>query len=82
MEINKVKEYFNKTFAAMMANKQREMGLVFDRNARLRHIISELNFFSVDKITILVENPEWSPSEFPESVLKVEANEVRLLKSL
>ncbi|XP_031334791.1 cilia- and flagella-associated protein 43 isoform X2 [Photinus pyralis] len=76
VEIKKVKEYFNKVFNDMMNTKTREMGLITERNARLRHIISEINYFSVDQIDIVVVDPPWRPNEFPERILTVDDSEI------
>ncbi|KAK5649933.1 hypothetical protein RI129_000962 [Pyrocoelia pectoralis] len=76
VEIKKVKEHFNKIFTDMMNTKTREMTLIAERNARLRHIISEINYFSVDQISILVTDPPWLSTEFSESILTVDDNEI------
>lgn len=60
----------------MASQKSREMLNVKERYARLRHIVSEINYFSINKIQICIEDPEWKQSENPELIIKVENNEV------
>lgn len=55
------------------------MNNVVEKNARLRHIISEFNYFSVNKLDIDVIDPEWKQEETPEKIIKVEDNEVRTI---
>lgn len=64
-----------------MNQKVREMSLGHERIARLRHILSELNYFSVNKINITIDDPLWSDLENPESVLRVLNKEVIYLQS-
>lgn len=73
-----MKEFFNRKFEDVFSQKQREMNNVLERNARLRHIISELNFFASDfeRIYITIEDPEWSQKENLPAILKVENKEV------
>lgn len=59
-----------------MTTKEREMGMVLERNARLRHILSELNYFSETKLDIYVEDPTWTATEHAETILVVNNNEV------
>lgn len=62
----------------MAAQKSREMLNVKERYARLRHIVSEINYFSPVKIQIYIEDPEWKQSENPELIIKVDNNEVAI----
>ncbi|KAK4881574.1 hypothetical protein RN001_004893 [Aquatica leii] len=76
VKMKKVKEHFNVIFKDITNQKVREMTLIEDRNARLRHIISELNYFSTDKLDIIITNPPWLSSENPDSILTVQDNEI------
>lgn len=60
----------------MYTQKQREMVNVKERYARLRHIISEINYFSTNKLSIILDDPEWRQSEIPELIVKVDDKEV------
>lgn len=62
---------FNKTFEELVSVKQREMAVIKERNDRLRHIISEYNYFSENKISMNVIDPQWSQLEIPEMITKV-----------
>lgn len=75
----KLKLYFNKDFENNMQIKIREMNNVKERNARLKHIISEYDYFSVNKLGIDVVEPEWKQEETPEKLIKVENYEVGVL---
>lgn len=68
--------YFNNKFEALHALKVREIHNIKERYARLRHIISEINFFSVYKINIHISDPEWEQEENPEMIIHVQDKEV------
>lgn len=53
------------------------MKLVIERNARLRHILSELSYFTNSTFDVTVDDPVWSQVENPESILRVENSEVK-----
>ncbi|KAJ8982465.1 hypothetical protein NQ317_000423 [Molorchus minor] len=74
----KLKKYFNAIFEDLMNQKKREMSLVTERNARLRVIISEMNYFSEKKICMDIIDPEWDDSEDPERITKVFDNELTI----
>lgn len=65
----------------MFSTKEREMASVFERNNRFRHIINELNFFhfSPEICKTVVVDPDWSPAEYPGSIVKVDDKEVSSL---
>ncbi|XP_046988156.1 cilia- and flagella-associated protein 43 [Schistocerca americana] len=67
-----LRHYFNKKFNAMVSLKEKEMNVVWERNKRLRYILSELN--NKEKIII---DPAWTPKEKPETIITVEDNEVK-----
>lgn len=75
-ENNKLKTYFNNKFDALHSLKVREIHNIKERYARLRHIISEINFFSVFKINICIRDPEWKQDENPEMITTVNDKEV------
>lgn len=68
-----LRDYFNKLFDDLMSMKVRDMQSIKDRNDRLRYILSELKNDS-----IYVSDPFWMPKEKPESIIKVETNEVSI----
>ncbi|KAI4459081.1 hypothetical protein MML48_6g00013951 [Holotrichia oblita] len=72
----KLRLFFNKEFESLMSIKIRQINDLSDRNARLRHIISELNYFSEEKMNILVMDAEWKQQEYPEQILQVKDDEV------
>lgn len=79
-ESNRLKQFFNKQFDSLMSQKVREMSVVREKNARLRYIISEINYFSTNKLDIFICDPEWKQEENPaEQVIKVSDNEVSIL---
>ena len=65
-----------------MSVKIREFNNVLEKNAKLRHMISELNFFSEKKCDLLIVDPEWRQEEHPENVLVVKDEEVSFYISL
>lgn len=75
-EKNKLKTYFNNKFDALHALKVREIHNIKEKYARLRHIISEVNFFSILKININISDPEWKQKEIPEMIVTVQDKEV------
>ncbi|XP_022907276.2 cilia- and flagella-associated protein 43 isoform X1 [Onthophagus taurus] len=74
----KLMKYFNKEFDAVMAIKQRDMKNLLDRNARLRVIISELNFFTEQQTDIFVVDPVWDQKEEPDKILEVTDDEITI----
>lgn len=75
-ENNKLKTYFNNKFDVLHGLKVREIHNIKERYARLRHIISEINFFSVFKIDVDIVDPEWQQEEIPEMITTVQDKEV------
>ncbi|XP_052747310.1 cilia- and flagella-associated protein 43 isoform X2 [Bicyclus anynana] len=72
--------WFNKQFDDLMNQKKREVGLVEDRNARLRFIIDELNKLSdlrgsFHHLAIHIQDPEWAQEEQPHRLIKVDPEE-------
>ncbi|CAG4981932.1 unnamed protein product [Parnassius apollo] len=72
--------WFNKQFDDLMNLKKREVGLVQDRNTRLRFIIEELNTLSnlrgsFHHLNIEIKDPEWRQEEQPHKLIKVEPEE-------
>ncbi|KAJ8729123.1 hypothetical protein PYW08_000704 [Mythimna loreyi] len=72
--------WFNKQFDEMFQLKKREVGLVSERNDRLRFIIEELNKLSdlrgsFHHLTILIKDPEWRQEEYVNKLIKVEPEE-------
>lgn len=63
----------------MSSQKVREMLNVTERYARLRYIVSEINYFSKNKIHITIQDPEWRQQENPELIIKVDDKEVGIL---
>lgn len=72
----KLKLAFNKVFDDLVSVKQREMAVIKERNNRLRHIISEHNYFSENKISMNIIDPQWSQLEIPEMITKVYDHEM------
>ncbi|KAG5881166.1 hypothetical protein JTB14_024580 [Gonioctena quinquepunctata] len=64
-EVMKLKDEHNKAFDKLVELKNREMESVKERHARLRHIISEYNYFSENKIDLEIEDPKWTADEEP-----------------
>ncbi|XP_038207822.1 cilia- and flagella-associated protein 43 [Zerene cesonia] len=80
LNVQNMRLWFNKQFDDMMNQKKREVGLVEERNARLRFIIDELNKLSdlrgsFHHLTILIQDPEWRQEEQPNKLIKVEPEE-------
>ncbi|KAL1501408.1 hypothetical protein ABEB36_006732 [Hypothenemus hampei] len=76
-EVFKLKQTYNKCFRNTRAIKEREMANIKEKNIRLRHIISEFNYFSDKKVNIEILDPQWQPIENVESdILRVKNNEV------
>lgn len=63
----------------MKAIKLREFNNIIEKTARLRHIVSEINYFSAKKLDVTIEDPSWSQNEQPERILTVESDEVGLI---
>ncbi|RZB40350.1 WD repeat-containing protein 96 [Asbolus verrucosus] len=72
----KLKEYFNSKFDAIMTQKLKEMGNIKEKNARLSHIVSEINYFSEEKISVKIEDPHWEQTETPQLLTEVKDEEV------
>nr|CAH7727119.1 unnamed protein product [Callosobruchus chinensis] len=70
-EIVKLKQRYNSFFNATMELKEKEMDNIKDKHARLRHIISEYNYFSKDKIYLDIVDPQWSQHEKPWLIMQV-----------
>lgn len=60
----------------MRLQKEKDMANILEKNARLRHIVSEINYFSVKKLNIFTEDPKWDPEESPDFFFKVNDNEL------
>lgn len=60
----------------MFSQKERDQNNLKEKNERLRHILSEYNYFSVDKLDLMIHDPEWKQEEYPIVITKVENNEV------
>lgn len=52
------------------------MSNIKQKNDRLRYIVSELNYFSEDKISMRIEDPEWKQIENPQLLIDVKDDEV------
>lgn len=78
MENIKLRQYLNKEFEFLMSLKVRQINDLMEKNARLRHILSELNYFSLDedKMHIEISDPQWEQRERPEQILQVKDDEV------
>lgn len=59
-----------------MEEKYREMESIKKKHDRMRHIISEYNYFSTDKLYIDIVDPEWTQDEQPWLLEKVENHEL------
>ena len=59
-----------------MTQKVKEMSNIKQKNDRLRYIVSELNYFSEDKISMRIEDPEWKQIENPQLLIEVKDDEV------
>nr|CAI5834168.1 unnamed protein product [Callosobruchus analis] len=70
-EIVKLKQRYNAFFNATMELKEKEMDNIKEKHARLRHIISEYNYFSKDKIYLDIVDPVWSQHEKPWLIMQV-----------
>ncbi|CAH1968983.1 unnamed protein product [Acanthoscelides obtectus] len=70
-EIVKLKQKYNASFNATMELKEKEMDNIREKHARLRHIISEYNYFSKDKIYLDIVDPQWSQHEKPWQIMQV-----------
>ncbi|XP_019756358.2 cilia- and flagella-associated protein 43 [Dendroctonus ponderosae] len=76
-EVIRLKQCYNKCFQNTRAIKEREMYNIKEKNARLRQIISEFNYFSDTKLNIEINDPEWEPIENVETdILRVADEEV------
>lgn len=75
---NRLKIFFNTNFDKTMTQKLKEMDNIKEKNDRLRHIVSELNYFSEEKekISVKIEDPKWCQVETPEAITQVEDSEV------
>lgn len=76
-----LRKYFNGIFDKMMEMKHIEMNLVQQRHDRLRYIKDELNILEKLKHSGIVHkdeltDPSYEPDEKPETIVKVEADEV------
>ncbi|XP_076260442.1 cilia- and flagella-associated protein 43 [Rhynchophorus ferrugineus] len=76
IEVTKLKQNYNKCFRNTRAIKEREVYNVKEKNARLKHILSEYNYFSENKICLNIEDPVWNQTENPETILKVTEDEI------
>lgn len=70
--------WFNKQFEEVYQIKESQVAAIVEKNNRFRHIINELNFFhfSPEICRIVIVDPEWSPYEQPDRIVKVADNEV------
>ncbi|XP_052758643.1 cilia- and flagella-associated protein 43 [Galleria mellonella] len=80
LNVQNMRLWFNKQFDDLMNLKKREVGLVEERNARLRFIVEELNKLSdlrgsFHHLVIDIKNPEWRQEELPERLIKVDPEE-------
>ncbi|KAJ0182154.1 hypothetical protein K1T71_002876 [Dendrolimus kikuchii] len=80
LNVQNMRLWFNKQFDDLMNQKKREVGLVEERNARLRFIIEELNKLSdlrgsFHHLMIEIKNPEWRQEEQPQRLIKVDPEE-------
>ncbi|XP_049868319.1 cilia- and flagella-associated protein 43 isoform X1 [Pectinophora gossypiella] len=78
--VQQMRLWFNKQFDELMAMKKREVGLVAERNSRLRFIIEELNKLSdlrgsFHHLLIQIKDPEWRQEEQPIKLIKVDPEE-------
>ncbi|KAL0895179.1 hypothetical protein ABMA27_013627 [Loxostege sticticalis] len=80
LNVQNMRLWFNKQFDELMSLKKREVGLVEERNARLRFIIDELNKLSdlrgsFHHLIIEIKDPQWRQEEQPQKLIKVEPEE-------
>ncbi|XP_028169027.1 cilia- and flagella-associated protein 43-like [Ostrinia furnacalis] len=80
LNVQNMRLWFNKQFDELMNLKKREVGLVEERNARLRFIIDELNKLSdlrgsFHHLIIEIKDPQWRQEEQPSKLIKVEPEE-------
>ncbi|XP_026325247.1 cilia- and flagella-associated protein 43, partial [Hyposmocoma kahamanoa] len=80
LNVQNMRLWFNKQFDELMATKRREVGLVEERNTRLRFIIEELNKLSdlrgsFHHLLIQIRDPQWRQEELPQLLTKVEPDE-------
>ncbi|XP_063839058.1 cilia- and flagella-associated protein 43-like [Ostrinia nubilalis] len=80
LNVQNMRLWFNKQFDDLMNLKKREVGLVEERNARLRFIIDELNKLSdlrgsFHHLIIEIKDPQWRQEEQPSKLIKVEPEE-------
>ncbi|CAK1544292.1 unnamed protein product [Leptosia nina] len=80
LNVQNMRLWFNKQFDDMMNQKRREVGLVEERNARLRFIIDELNKLSdlrgsFHHLNMQIIDPEWKQEELPHKLIKVDPEE-------
>ncbi|XP_044262211.1 cilia- and flagella-associated protein 43 [Tribolium madens] len=72
----KLKEFFNEKYEKVMLQKMKEMTSIKQKNERLRHIVSEINYFSDEKIYVNIDDPHWEQVETPELLTQVKDCEV------
>ncbi|CAH0602825.1 unnamed protein product [Chrysodeixis includens] len=80
LNVQNVRLWFNKQFDELVVQKKREVGLVAERNSRLRFIIEELNKLSdlrgsFHHLKIEIKDPEWFQEEQPHRLIKVDPEE-------
>ncbi|CAG9566475.1 unnamed protein product [Danaus chrysippus] len=80
LNVQNMRLWFNKQFDDLMNQKKREVGLVNERNNRLRFILDELNKLSdlrgsFHHLTNVIRDPEWAQEEQPYRLIKVEPEE-------
>ncbi|KAM3957531.1 cilia- and flagella-associated protein 43 [Aphomia sociella] len=80
LNVQNMRLWFNKQFDDLMNLKKREVGLVEERNARLRFIIDELNKLSdlrgsFHHLITEIRDPEWRQEEQPQRLIKVDPEE-------
>ncbi|XP_047515252.1 cilia- and flagella-associated protein 43 [Pieris napi] len=80
LNVQNMRLWFNKQFDDLMSQKRREVGLVEERNARLRFIIDELNKLSdlrgsFHHLNMQITDPEWKQEELPLKLIKVDPEE-------
>ncbi|VVD01944.1 unnamed protein product [Leptidea sinapis] len=80
LNVQNMRLWFNKQFDDLMAQKKREVGLVMERNSRLRFIVDELNKLSdlrgsFHHLSVGIYDPEWRQEEQPERLIKVDPEE-------
>uniref|UniRef100_A0A336L9U7 Cilia- and flagella-associated protein 43 n=1 Tax=Culicoides sonorensis TaxID=179676 RepID=A0A336L9U7_CULSO len=83
-DILRLREYFNKLFQDLHLTKEDEMDAVSVTNRRLRHIQKELKQLAELKNEEIkddeaIDDPIFFPAEQPETIVKVEDNEVGVL---